>query len=100
VLFYLCLQKKDKLVKTVCGEALYAELIPTARRGQAEAESSAAARGAVPADSALMQPRWGFQWEDITRKGIDVIVAIDVSQSMLAEDIKTQSPGARQAQGV
>ena len=35
-----------------------------------------------------MQPRWGFQWEDIKRQGIDIMVAIDVSQSMLAEDIK------------
>lgn len=37
---------------------------------------------------ALTQPRWGFQWEDLKQEGVDIIVAIDVSQSMLAEDIK------------
>lgn len=37
---------------------------------------------------ALTQPRWGFQWEDLRQEGVDIIVAIDVSTSMLAEDIK------------
>jgi len=37
---------------------------------------------------ALSQPRLGFQWEDLTQVGVDVIVALDVSNSMLAADIK------------
>jgi Ca-activated chloride channel family protein len=37
---------------------------------------------------ALMQPQWGYTWEDIERRGIDVIVAVDVSRSMLANDIR------------
>ncbi|MCO4783569.1 MAG: VWA domain-containing protein [Candidatus Cloacimonetes bacterium] len=36
----------------------------------------------------LLQPKWGFHWEEVKRHGVDVIVAIDVSKSMLAEDIK------------
>jgi len=31
-------------------------------------------------------PRWGFQWEDVHRRGVDVVVALDLSRSMLAED--------------
>jgi len=37
---------------------------------------------------ALIQPKWGYHWEKIQRRGIDVIVAIDVSRSMFADDIK------------
>ncbi|MBI3848026.1 MAG: VWA domain-containing protein [Planctomycetes bacterium] len=37
---------------------------------------------------ALLRPQWGFHWEEVTRKGIDVIVAIDTSKSMLATDAK------------
>lgn len=37
---------------------------------------------------ALLRPQWGFTWQEIPRSGIDVAVAIDVSESMLAEDIK------------
>jgi Ca-activated chloride channel family protein len=36
----------------------------------------------------LTEPKWGFHWEELKRKGVDIIVAIDVSKSMLAQDIK------------
>jgi Ca-activated chloride channel family protein len=36
---------------------------------------------------ALARPQWGFTWEESKQKGLDVIVAIDTSKSMLAEDI-------------
>jgi Ca-activated chloride channel family protein len=32
-------------------------------------------------------PRWGSHFEEVQRKGVDIIVALDVSRSMLAEDI-------------
>ena len=37
---------------------------------------------------ALMRPQWGFKWQKIQRKGLDILIAVDVSKSMLAEDIK------------
>jgi len=37
---------------------------------------------------ASAQPQWGFKWEEVKQKGLDIIVAIDTSRSMLAEDIK------------
>ncbi len=37
---------------------------------------------------ALAQPRWGFHWDQMHQRGSDIIVAIDVSNSMLATDIK------------
>lgn len=36
----------------------------------------------------LAQPRWGYKWEEQKSKGIDVLFALDVSKSMLAEDVK------------
>lgn len=36
---------------------------------------------------ALVRPQFGIKTQEIERKGVDVIVALDVSQSMLAEDI-------------
>ena len=86
--FIYAFRKKDKLIKTFCGEALYGELVPAARRGRQKLKAALLLAALCLLIVSLMQPRWGFQWEDITRKGIDVIVAIDVSQSMLAEDIK------------
>jgi Ca-activated chloride channel family protein len=36
----------------------------------------------------LTRPQWGYQWEDVRQEGVDIIIALDVSSSMLAEDIK------------
>lgn len=33
-------------------------------------------------------PQWGKELQEISRKGIDVVVALDVSKSMLAQDIQ------------
>lgn len=35
----------------------------------------------------LMEPKWGYTWEEMKREGRDIIVAVDVSKSMLAQDI-------------
>lgn len=37
---------------------------------------------------ALARPQWGSSLETVTRRGVDVIVAVDTSLSMLAEDVK------------
>ena len=36
---------------------------------------------------ALGRPQWGFSWEETKQRGLDIVVAIDTSKSMLAEDI-------------
>lgn len=36
---------------------------------------------------ALARPQWGFSWEEARLRGLDIVVAIDTSKSMLAEDI-------------
>lgn len=37
---------------------------------------------------ALAQPKWGFEIREVKRQGINLMVAVDVSKSMLAEDVK------------
>lgn len=37
---------------------------------------------------ALSGPQYGFKWQEIERKGVDLFIAIDCSKSMLASDIK------------
>src|SRR5437016_977347 len=37
--------------------------------------------------AALARPQWGFDWEEAKQRGLDIVVAIDTSKSMLAEDI-------------
>ena len=37
---------------------------------------------------ALTRPRWGFEWREVKHKGVDVFVLLDVSKSMLTEDVR------------
>ena len=37
---------------------------------------------------ALARPQIGFRWEEIHRKGIELLVAVDTSKSMLTQDVK------------
>jgi Ca-activated chloride channel homolog len=37
---------------------------------------------------ALARPQWGFEWQQVKRKGLDIFLAIDTSKSMLTEDVK------------
>ncbi len=37
---------------------------------------------------ALAGPQYGYRWEEIEQKGVDLIIAMDCSRSMLADDIK------------
>ncbi|MFO1476799.1 MAG: VWA domain-containing protein [Verrucomicrobiota bacterium] len=36
---------------------------------------------------ALARPQWGYRLEEVSRRGLDIVVAIDTSKSMLARDI-------------
>jgi len=37
---------------------------------------------------ALARPQWGFEWKEIKREGMDILVVIDTSKSMLTQDVK------------
>jgi Ca-activated chloride channel family protein len=37
---------------------------------------------------AITRPQWGSRWEEVKQRGLDIIVVLDTSKSMLAEDIK------------
>ena len=36
----------------------------------------------------LARPQWGYQWQETKGRGIDILIALDTSKSMLAQDIK------------
>lgn len=36
---------------------------------------------------ALARPQWGYEWQTVRQQGFDVVVAVDVSRSMLSADV-------------
>lgn len=68
-------------------EDLLPRLLPAARAGSGlRIALLAGAFGLLILSAA--GPRWGFQWEQVNRRGVDLVVALDLSRSMLAEDSK------------
>ncbi|PYJ89336.1 MAG: hypothetical protein DME70_02280 [Verrucomicrobia bacterium] len=43
--------------------------------------------GVCLAIMALAKPRWGYTYQDVKRKGLDLILAADTSRSMLSNDV-------------
>jgi len=37
---------------------------------------------------ALARPQWGFEWRKVKKEGVDILIAIDTSKSMLTADVK------------
>jgi Ca-activated chloride channel family protein len=44
--------------------------------------------GLACAIAALAQPRWGYEFAEARRKGIDLLIAVDTSRSMLSNDVQ------------
>lgn len=74
----------EKLVARATWAALIPHWLPQRARTRALLWLGAVAAMCL----ALARPQWGFHWEEVRRRGLDIIVCIDTSKSMLAEDIK------------
>src|SRR6266446_4985612 len=44
--------------------------------------------GLILAIVALAQPRWGYTFQNVQRKGLDLLIAVDTSRSMLSNDVQ------------
>ena len=82
------LKKKKQLTANFCGNPLLSRLVhPGVEKAQRK-KAIFIVLAIIFILLALTRPRWGYHWEDLHQQGVDVIVALDVSNSMLAEDIK------------
>lgn len=67
---------------------LLPELTVGISRGMEQFRAALLVGAAALAIIALARPQWGFTLEEAHQKGLDIVVAIDTSKSMLADDIK------------
>ena len=78
---------------------------PPRRRGaRAPRPGAAAGAGAQPASAllpsrllvliALARPQWGFRWQQVRRRGLDILVVLDTSNSMRADRPAAEPAGA------
>ena len=82
------MKKKQKLTIKFCGNPLLSRLVNPGVKKWHHAQTIFVFLAVLFLLLAITRPRWGYHWEDLHQRGVDVIVALDVSNSMLAEDIK------------
>lgn len=80
--------KKKKILKTLLSEPLIFRLVNPIAWQRVKSDTILTAIAVFFLILSLTQPRWGYSWKDLTQKGVDIIIALDVSNSMLAQDIK------------
>ena len=81
-------RRKHELIVRFCGEKLFSKLVTPNFRKQQNSRAICTGFAILFLLLSLTRPQWGYQWEDVRQEGVDIIIALDVSSSMLAEDIK------------
>jgi len=87
-LFLLAARKRKEALARFADEKLMEHLVARPSRLRAALRPVLISLALIGIVVAAAGPRWGFQWEEVHRRGVDVVVALDLSRSMLAEDAK------------
>jgi Ca-activated chloride channel family protein len=81
-------RRRRRILRTFAAPRTLSGIVPAGiapRRRWAAALALAAALGLA---AAMSGPQYGFHWQEIERRGVDIIIALDCSRSMLATDIQ------------
>jgi Ca-activated chloride channel family protein len=87
VLFVRAEQRATLRLREFVSERLLPNLARTVDRRRRSVRLALVLLGLALAITALAQPRWGYTYEDAKRKGLDLILAVDTSRSMLSNDV-------------
>jgi len=88
VLLLWSFRRRRKLLERFTGPALAGKLaVGTDRRGS-KVRAVLLLAGMTFIILSLVEPKWGYHIEQVHRRGVDIVIALDTSKSMLAEDVK------------
>ncbi len=89
VIFYaVVLMRRRVLMERFSAKALIGNMAASASTGRKIFRMALMALAIFLCLVALARPQWGFIWEETKKTGIDILMAVDVSKSMLATDVK------------
>ena len=84
----LMLRRRLKLLARMAEQKLWPTLLPGHSPRRLRMRNFLRVLAIGLAIVALARPQWGFKWEEVKQRGLSIIVALDTSKSMLAQDIK------------
>lgn len=88
VVFYgYAFVQKRRALHTLMHLSLVPRLVPHLSQGRLWGKALCCIGAVGCLVVALMQPQWGQEWQEVRRQGRDLMLLLDVSRSMLAEDV-------------
>jgi Ca-activated chloride channel homolog len=80
-------RRKQRLIRQFVPQRLLPQLTNRISRPRQQLRLALLGLSALLALLALARPQWGYEWVEVHRQGLDLVVAIDASRSMLAQDL-------------
>jgi len=84
----LMIARRTRLLGRMAERGLWPTMLPGHSPKRLRFKNLLRVLALVLAIAALARPQWGFKWEEVKQRGLSIIVALDTSKSMLAQDIK------------
>jgi Ca-activated chloride channel family protein len=85
--FYWSWRVKQKLIRQFVQARLLSTLTVGVSPGRQKFRLALLVAAVAGVLAALAGPQWGFAWEEAAQRGLDIVVAVDTSRSMLAADV-------------
>jgi len=86
--FVWAFRRRKSLMRAFAEDELLKDIASKVNFGRHKVKNSILVIVIIFSVLALAQPQWGFQWREVKRVGLDILIAIDTSKSMLASDVK------------
>ena len=84
----LMIRRRETLLAKMAEKGLWSSMLPGYSPQRRRMKNGLRVLALALAVVALARPQWGFKWEKVRQRGLNIIVALDTSKSMLAQDIK------------
>ncbi len=88
VVQWMLLKRKKRVLKKLVSEEHLTTLFPNNVKGRSKLKRILWGLGMLCLIIGVVGPQFGTKKEEVLQKGVDVVFALDVSKSMLADDIK------------
>jgi Ca-activated chloride channel family protein len=84
----LMIKRRETLLARMAEKGIWPTMLPGHSPKRQRTKNLLRVLAITLAILAIARPQWGFKWEKVRQRGLSIIVALDTSKSMLAQDIK------------
>jgi Ca-activated chloride channel family protein len=88
VVLIIAAHGRRRRLRLFASELVLARLVPAASSARRGARIGLVLVAMMLLVFCLLDPRWGLTFQEVQQRGIDVFVVLDVSRSMMAEDVR------------